>query len=86
MVNRLLTRIGLKKTNEVVGVDIGAASIKMCVLQRTKEGSYVLSTMTQRISHNTLAELPRFAGRDQAALKELRQTHAPEPAASESGV
>ncbi len=31
-----------------MGVDIGAASIKMCLLQRTKEGSFTLSAMAQR--------------------------------------
>jgi MFS family permease len=33
----------------------------------------ILTTMGQRVSRNTLAEMPRFAGRDQAALKELRK-------------
>ena len=29
--------------------------------------------MSQRVSHSNIAEMPRFAGRDQAALKELRK-------------
>jgi type IV pilus assembly protein PilM len=48
MANRLLNRIGFKKTNEVVGVDIGATSIKMCLLQKAKEGSFSLTAMAQR--------------------------------------
>lgn len=48
MANRLLNKIGLKRTNEVVGVDIGATSIKMCVLQKSKEGSFSLSALAQR--------------------------------------
>jgi type IV pilus assembly protein PilM len=48
MVNALLSKIGLRRTREVVGVDIGATSIKMCLLQRAIEGSFSLSTMAQR--------------------------------------
>jgi type IV pilus assembly protein PilM len=34
----VLNRIGLKSVNELMGVDIGSASIKVCVLKRVKEG------------------------------------------------
>ena len=44
----LLSKIGLKRTKEIVGVDIGATSIKMCVLHKTTDGAFSLSAMVQR--------------------------------------
>lgn len=38
MVSRLFERLGLKKINELIGVDIGTSSIKVCVLAKTKKG------------------------------------------------
>jgi type IV pilus assembly protein PilM len=34
----VLNRIGLKSVNELMGVDIGSTSIKVCVLKRAKDG------------------------------------------------
>lgn len=54
MGHKLLDKISLKKGKDVLGVDIGATSIKMCLLQRTKEGSFSLATMAQRFYEEDL--------------------------------
>jgi len=48
MANRILNKLGLARENEIVGVDIGAASIKMCLLKKMKEGGYTLSATAHR--------------------------------------
>jgi type IV pilus assembly protein PilM len=48
MANKFLSKIGFGKTKDVLGVDIGATSIKMCLLQASKEGFFSLSAMAQR--------------------------------------
>ncbi|MBI5880145.1 MAG: MFS transporter [Chloroflexi bacterium] len=61
------------------------AAVLRRLMSNSQLSRLVLSTMSQRVSRNTLAELPRFAGRDQAALTELRRLPAPKPAAPKSG-
>ncbi len=48
MVNGMLSRLGLIRESEILGVDIGAASIKMCLLKKAKDGRFFLSAMANR--------------------------------------
>jgi Tfp pilus assembly PilM family ATPase len=33
-----IARLGLKTVNDLIGIDIGTTSIKLCVLKKTKDG------------------------------------------------
>ena len=48
MVNRLLDSLRLTKEKDIMGVDIGATSIKICLLKKGKDGRFTLSGMAQR--------------------------------------
>ncbi len=48
MANGFMDRFGLRKPNQVLGVDIGSNSIKLCLLKKAKTGELVLSKMTTR--------------------------------------
>ncbi len=48
MANKILNKLGFTKEDEIVGVDIGAASIKVCLLKKTKEGRFTLSATAHR--------------------------------------
>jgi type IV pilus assembly protein PilM len=47
MVRKFLPRIGLRMSNQLVGVDIGTTSIKVCVLNKGKKG-FSLSAMAHK--------------------------------------
>jgi type IV pilus assembly protein PilM len=48
MANRLLNRLDFRKSSQVLGVDIGTNSIKLCLLKRSKAGDFVLVKMATR--------------------------------------
>jgi len=48
MVNRLLSKLSFRKSNQVLGVDIGTNSIKVCLLKRNKSGELILARMADR--------------------------------------
>ena len=45
--SKLLEKVGLKTIDEIIGVDIGTTSIKVCVLKKTKKG-LVLSHLAKK--------------------------------------
>ncbi len=47
MIGKLLEKIGLKATSELIGVDIGTTSIKICLLKRSK-GGFRLEKLARR--------------------------------------
>jgi type IV pilus assembly protein PilM len=48
MANRLLSKLDFRKSNQVLGVDIGTNSIKMCLLKKPKAGDFVLVKMASK--------------------------------------
>jgi type IV pilus assembly protein PilM len=48
MVNKLLEKLKPKKSNQMVGVDIGANSIKLCLLKRSKTGELSLAKVANK--------------------------------------
>jgi type IV pilus assembly protein PilM len=48
MANRMLSKLSFRKSNQILGVDIGTNSIKLCLLKKTKAGDFVLSKMASK--------------------------------------
>jgi type IV pilus assembly protein PilM len=48
MASRLLSKLSFRRSSQVLGVDIGTNSIKMCLLKKNKTGDFVLSKMASR--------------------------------------
>jgi type IV pilus assembly protein PilM len=48
MANRLLSKLSFGKSNQVLGVDIGTNSIKLCLLKKSKTGEFSLVKMANR--------------------------------------
>ncbi len=48
MPNGLLNKFSFRKSNQILGVDIGANSIKLCVLRKTKSGDFMLAKMVAK--------------------------------------
>jgi type IV pilus assembly protein PilM len=48
MANKLLSKLSFRKSNQVLGVDIGTNSIKLCLLKKGKTGEFVLTKMANR--------------------------------------
>jgi type IV pilus assembly protein PilM len=48
MVNKLLERFNPTKSNQIVGVDIGANSIKVCLIKQSKTGELSLSKLANK--------------------------------------
>jgi len=48
MASRFLSNIGLKKSNQVLGVDIGTNSIKLCLVRKMKSGEFSLVRLASK--------------------------------------
>jgi len=75
MVGKLLEKIGIKGTSELVGVDIGTTSITMCTLKKTK-GGFKLDKLARRtydedlLHESNIIDAGFVAGELQGILKE----------------
>lgn len=56
MLDKLLEKIGYQSINELVGVDIGTASIKICVLEKTKKGLKLSHIVKKTYEENLLSD------------------------------
>ncbi len=52
----VLGRIGLKAVNELIGVDIGSTSIKVCTLKRTKAGFRIKDIVRKQYREDLLSD------------------------------
>ncbi|HOP85710.1 MAG TPA: type IV pilus assembly protein PilM [Syntrophorhabdaceae bacterium] len=52
----ILSKIGLSRTSELIGVDIGTYSIKICTLKKTKTGFDLLNVARKTYNTNLLTE------------------------------
>lgn len=56
MFDKLIEKIGYQNINELVGVDIGTASIKICVLEKTKKGLKLSHLAKKTYAENLLRD------------------------------
>ncbi|MCX5809624.1 MAG: pilus assembly protein PilM, partial [Proteobacteria bacterium] len=56
MFDKLIEKIGYQSINELVGVDIGTASIKVCVLEKTKKGLKLSRLAKKTYTENLLSD------------------------------
>ncbi|MCX5713829.1 MAG: type IV pilus assembly protein PilM [Candidatus Omnitrophica bacterium] len=56
MFDKLIEKIGFQSINELVGVDIGTASIKICVLEKTKKGLKLSHLAKKTYTENLLSD------------------------------
>ena len=56
MFDKLIEKIGYRSINELVGVDIGTASIKICVLEKTKKGLKLSHLAKKTYTENLLSD------------------------------
>ncbi|HEY3277711.1 MAG TPA: pilus assembly protein PilM, partial [Syntrophorhabdaceae bacterium] len=54
MTSDLLNKLGLTKSNELIGVDIGTTSIKICVLRHGKDGFRLQKAAAKSFEENLL--------------------------------
>ncbi len=76
MVKKLLPNLGLRLSNQLVGVDIGTTSIKVCLLKKTKKG-FTLAKMASKSYDDSLLHDGNIIDRSfvAAELKGLLEKH-----------
>ena len=52
----MLSKIGLKTVNELIGVDIGSTSIKVCTLRRSKDGFRIQTIVKKQYKEDLLSD------------------------------
>ncbi|MBA4416375.1 MAG: hypothetical protein C0392_00465 [Syntrophus sp. (in: bacteria)] len=56
MVSGFLNKLGFRKSNELIGVDIGTTSIKICVMKYLKDGFKLLDVAMRSYEENILSD------------------------------
>jgi len=56
MISKWLNKIGLQSINELIGVDIGTSSIKICLLTKTKKGLVLSHLAKKSYKENLLSD------------------------------
>jgi len=56
MASGFLNKLGFRKSNEMIGVDIGTTSIKICVIKYLKDGFKLLDVAMRSYEENILSD------------------------------